>query len=84
MDYFREALEIERKRKGDKSSFVGILTIMGNIFFQQGKVAEMMKCFEEAARMCVSLPAEVAENFRVVGYNFYNLHKLQPPGAPAA
>ena len=84
MDSFREALELERRRSGEKRTLARILNIMGNIFLQQANVKEMMKCFEEAARIFVSLPPGIAENLVVVGYNFYNLSKLHPPAAPVA
>jgi tetratricopeptide (TPR) repeat protein len=83
--YFGEALEIEAAKVGNgREAAVKLLNLMGNMHLQTANVGEMMTCFTEACRIYRERDGQPHHALKISGYNFYDMSKVHPPGAPMA
>lgn len=84
LEYYEEALAIERKLSGSNSMNVArTLNHIGNVYLQKGEVDKLMATYSEALRI-YHAEGKDASDLVIAGYNFYFLSKLHPECAAVA
>lgn len=83
LEYFSEALALERKQSGNTATIGKLLNLIGNIHLRGGNVGEMMKCYTEAARLFRDSGMH-DEVLIIAGISYYGLTILHPPCAAQA
>jgi hypothetical protein len=79
LEYFREALAIERKKNGDVHVAVAkMLNLIGNIHLERAEVNDFMNCYTEASRIYKRQGQPQETLLVTAGYKFYALSKNHP------
>jgi tetratricopeptide (TPR) repeat protein len=83
LEYFSEALELERTQTGNAVTMLKILNLIGNIYLGCGNINAMMQCYTEAARIARDNDLR-NEALIISGINYYGMSKLHPSCAAQA
>lgn len=84
LEYYEEALAIERELSGNNSMSVArALNHIGNVYLQKGDVDKLMATYSEALRI-YHAKGKDSIDLIIAGYNFYCLSKLHPECAAVA
>ena len=83
-NYFHEILDIQKSTyPQNKSAISNTLTMIGNVYLQQGDTENVMFTFTEALRM-LHMAGKSETDLAIRGFNLYGLSKLHPECAAMA